>query len=185
MLIVYFVNSESYEAYLGCTSSLPLSGKKIPHLLVFQLSLLICLCYDLENFWLSIFVYLTYWRKFWVLWLVLVNLCCWSLRSKMFVLQLVLFLFFQGDLFIQFRSKSNCFVRLLQTYRQRFSKISRRKSLECFYRNIYLIKRSIVLIGLERLFNKVIDLRPANLLKRNSSTGIFTFFDKTTTDGCF
>ena len=95
----------------------------------------------------------------------------------MFVLQLVLFLFFQGDLFIQFRSKSNCFVRLLQTYRQRFSKISRRKSLECFYRNIYLIKRSIVLIGLERLFNKVIDLRPANLLKRNSSTGIFTFFD--------
>ena len=124
MLIVYFVNSESYEAYLGCTSSLPLSGKKIPHLLVFQLLLLICLCYDLENFWLSIFVYLTYWRKFWVLWLVLVNLCCWSLRSKMFVLQLVLFLFFQGDLFIQFRSKSNCFVRLLQTYRQGLAKFS-------------------------------------------------------------
>ena len=41
-----------------------------------------------------------------------------------YVLRLVLFLFYQGDLFIQFRSKRNCFVRLLQTYRQGLAKFS-------------------------------------------------------------
>ena len=45
----------------------------------------------------------------------------------MFALELVLFLFFQSELFTQLCSKSNCFVHLLQTYRQRFSKISQEK----------------------------------------------------------